>query len=581
MRREELAVEVYNNTPLFLAAGKVTIRDLQTREIPLVLTPAQALMDKMIAEQRAKGMPGRLRMLKARRVSGSVGACLLAWKYLAFNDGANGICVSYEAPALHTLYNYFQQFRESYDGASTGMRQLAIKKPTTMDEKITWEGDGWCDFRSAGNRNAAPGRGASYRVLIQDEKAFWPESNAAELSAALLNTVPEDPDTLIIDVSTAHGIGGAFYEDWMALSDPYTRGDWRGLFFAWHMHPAYRRRVEDPAKFQASLTDIEHTEQRQYGLSLEQLNWRRWAIREKCRRDPRIFKQEYPGNPEEAFLVQGKSRFDQTLISLYIPAKDAPRGRLERVRRGTHEVPTFIPRRDGEGPLTIYRPPSKSADPHYVIGIDVAEGIEATPGGASTDRDFSVACVLDSRTGEQCAVWADRVPPAAFAQQVYDLAWLYHWAFLCPEANGPGAALIYELRREELNYPAMLIYSRERTPDSLEPKTTQELGFKTTSVTRPVLISAVDSAIIARSIEIYDQETLNELRRFVYHDGREEAMVGYHDDRVFALGTAIMGLQQAAMVFAHLERRRRKNAASHQRAEHETEYVREWGGYFE
>ena len=42
--------------------------------------------------------------------------------------------------------------------------------------------------------------------------------------------------------------------------------------------------------------------------------WRRWCIRNNCQGDEEIFKQEYPSNPQEAFLVSGSSVFNKEII---------------------------------------------------------------------------------------------------------------------------------------------------------------------------------------------------------------------------------------------------------------------------
>src|SRR6185312_1228994 len=45
------------------------------------------------------------------------------------------------------------------------------------------------------------------------------------------------------------------------------------------------------------------------GVTLEQLNWRRWAISNRCQGDLRLFQQEYPSNLEESFLSTNRQIF--------------------------------------------------------------------------------------------------------------------------------------------------------------------------------------------------------------------------------------------------------------------------------
>jgi hypothetical protein len=46
-----------------------------------------------------------------------------------------------------------------------------------------------------------------------------------------------------------------------------------------------------------------------YGLNDDQLAWRRWTIDNKCRGSLDKFRQEYPSNDVEAFLMSGRPAF--------------------------------------------------------------------------------------------------------------------------------------------------------------------------------------------------------------------------------------------------------------------------------
>ncbi len=60
----------------------------------------------------------------------------------------------------------------------------------------------------------------------------------------------------------------------------------------------------------------ELAERAKYSLTLEQLYWRRWAIDSKCEGSADLFRQEYPGCPEEAFLGSGRPRFSHEALGL-------------------------------------------------------------------------------------------------------------------------------------------------------------------------------------------------------------------------------------------------------------------------
>ena len=62
------------------------------------------------------------------------------------------------------------------------------------------------------------------------------------------------------------------------------------------------------------LTEKEKELQQIYGVTLEQLTWRRWCIQNNCAGDETQFIQEYPINPQEAFLSTGTCPFDKQQI---------------------------------------------------------------------------------------------------------------------------------------------------------------------------------------------------------------------------------------------------------------------------
>lgn len=564
------SIRAFNNVDAFCETSGITIRDQRGLTVPLRQTPAQKALSDLIAARRAKGVPPWIVYLKPRRVHVSVGACLHGFRQLSFLEGQHGACLSYRDDATRELYDYFDQFEKSYSPDVIGIRQLKVNS-RRENEVIKWEGGGSCRFLTAGT-NTPPGRGSSFRFLLLDEYAF--SLKAERLMTALLQCVPDDPDTMILKVSTANGAAGAFYEDWQRIADPARAGQWCGFFFAWWQFPNYQRALEmDPQAFERSLIDFEHAERQKYNLTLEQLNWRRWAIVNKCEGDEQRFLQEYPGCAEEAFLTSGRPRFDQKRVALFIPQRDVSTYNLVRERVATADRIVAVPRLDGLGPLKIFRHPKP--EHCYVIGADSVEGQDAGADAGRSDPDYMALQVLDQSTGEQAAVWRDRSTPTEGGRILFDLAWFYNWAFLNPEANNTGLALIAELLH--LGYPQSLIYHRQRTPDNREPKTTSELGYKTLSNTRPILLHRIDRALLERSVHIYDPVTIAEFRTFIFHkDGKQAAAPGYHDDTIMALALGLVAYEQAAMANEQREQRRKR-----QLDPRNTRQGRRYGGFAE
>ena len=64
-------------------------------------------------------------------------------------------------------------------------------------------------------------------------------------------------------------------------------------------------------------------------------------------------------------------------------------------------------------------------------------------------------------------------------------------------------------------------------------------GFSTTSKTRPLIISTLDTYMNDKDILIRSQRLIDELFTFIWNGGRAEAMKGYNDDLVMALGIGL------------------------------------------
>ena len=199
------------------------------------------------------------------------------------------------------------------------------------------------------------------------------------------------------------------------------------------------------------------------------------------------------------------------------------------------------------GPIRIYKFP-EPGNP-YVIGCDTAGGTDSV----SDDRDYFVGQVLDNVTGEQAAVYrCCDTDEDQFARQMYCLGLYYNNALLGIEANFSSFPN-KELAR--LRYPNL--YVRE-TEDNYTGAFQSAFGFKTTAVTRPVILSELIRAVREGPELLNDRDTILEMLSFVRSAGdryRPQAEPGAHDDCVMALA------------IAHYLRPRQTMAAGRRRAE--------------
>lgn len=505
--------------------------------MPLRLTPGQLKLHAAIEKQRALKQPVRGVILKARQVHLSVGCAAEIFRHVAVLPGQRAFVVAHIHAAAQQIWGYYDQFVDAYrehPDAEPRMRRVTRRH---QDELHDFDGGGF--VRVATAENVRIGRAFSLRYLQLDEYAYW--RDAESVMTGLMQCVPPDPDTMVLVPSTANGMGGPFYELWKAASDPAQDNGWFASFVAWWEHPKYALPVQgDRRRFEDSLTREELDLRGRYNLTAEQLTWRRWCITTNCEGSVERFHQEYPGCPEEAFLVSGRPRFCLVSLGRMPIIRDPISGSLEQVTVGTRTQIQFVAREDGRGELRVWKRPV--AGHRYVIGADCAEGIDAAGEAIGrSDTDYSVAEVADADTGETVAVLRARLEPSIFGGYLADLGRWFNWAYLVPEANGPGIAVIEELLRQQ--YPLYLLYARKRTPDDTRGASLQEIGWKTTQVTKPQLVSALDRAIREQSIIIRDAVTLAECRSFVIDSrGRTQAQEGCHDDCVIALALAVVGM---------------------------------------
>lgn len=525
------AIEYVADTPR-RAAECLTIRNKAGKTVPLVYSPAQKKLSALWRKMEMQNRPVRIIALKPRQVHMSVGVAAEMFLRIPFFAGQQGVVMANDDDTSGVLFDYYKQFQESYKFSPLALgNDLLPGLLKDTDRHFRWANDSAIECRTAGA--TAGGRGRSRRFLHLSEYGFWPD--AEKVMRGIMASLPEDPGTAAIIESTANGLGGSFWERWQQAVAGVS--GWEPLFFAWWEHPEYSRALDVSAsQFQNSLNDDEINIWRQYGLTLEQLYWRRDAIKSKFGGSLDGFKQEYPSNPEEAFLMSGRPRFNIQSIARQQVIREPMQGKLRTTMVGTRERVMFEP--DAAGELQIFKMPADNK--RYVIGADPAKGKDQEKG--KSDPDYSVATVMDIDTGEQVASLRERLTPFFFAEYLKVLGRFYNLAYLVPEANELG--FIEALLSNEPAYPPGRFFERKPDPDNLRPPTAHEIGWYESVTTRPMLISVLESALLDGSIHVRKANTVSELMSFVVKpNGRAEHQQGCHDDEVFALGLAVMGIQ--------------------------------------
>jgi hypothetical protein len=522
------------------AKESLRIRAKSGAMVPFELQPAQTKLNKAILKQRNAGLPVRICYLKAGQVMVSAGTAAQNFHAVPFMPGRHCLALADSAAHADLVFNYYKGFQDHYVPFTGGVPGAQVTLPELVndrDETLKWANDSFIQI--ATGRNVHVGRAHPWQFVQVSEFGF--QEGGATLMDGLMQRVPNSPETMVIVESTGFGEGGPFYELCQRAQDPQRAGGWLFVFFGWQEHPEYQMPVPggDRGAFQRDLDRGELAVMQQYGLSLEQMAWRRWAILNNCEGHVSTFQQEFPSNPRECFQSSNRTYLDLGALERCVRVEEPMRGELDIHQVGPERRVQFL-QKDG-GTLAIYRIPKKGG--RYVIGADSAQGKdpEAKKGGRS-DPDYASADVTDADTGEQVAKYNERVTESHFGRIIYALGWYYNWAYVVPETVGAGRAFLQALLA--LEYPTDRIYRKQRPAGDMRPVTFNELGYDTNTVTRPQLLSALDVALLEGSITIHDAGTAMQCRTLVRDaDGHVAAKLGTHDDDVFSKALGVIGLR--------------------------------------
>jgi hypothetical protein len=528
------------------------IRERIGSTVPFECWPSQIKLNGAIKRQRARRRPVRQVVLKTRRSGFTMGSCSEMFQDVPFFPGRRGLVIAdHYDPAGLEAFDYLVQFQMGYvpfgpfPGAKIALPKLLKPEPHRLVSpvpkgatlELLWDNGSAIDVMSAEGGNV--GRGGGRHWILGDEAAFW---RSAEVTlTAVLNMVPDLPETDVILQSTANGLGGEFYELCQKAQDPASGSGFEFLFFGWLEHPLYRLAFEHAADevHLADHLDREEGELHELrGATLQQLHWRRRKIATECRGHIELFHQEYPTTPDEAFLSSGRPALTiSTLVRMPV-WKDPLVGELQEVEEFPHKRLQFVPREHGA--LIVGKKPE--AGKSYALAADPAKGIDVSEGKRGTDPDWAVSGVFDLDTGEQVAMLRERIRPVPFAEYIALLGRLYNWAFLIPESNDAG--FIDALLRTK--YPLERIYTTRRDPTDRRSIQPQEIGFYTDATTRPWLVSALDDDMRTLAIIIRSPIAQQECRTFVIKpNGKAEHQVGCHDDCVIMCGLFSVGRRVA------------------------------------
>jgi hypothetical protein len=214
---------------------------------------------------------------------------------------------------------------------------------------------------------------------------------------------------------------------------------------------------------------------------------------------------------------------------------------LNWIEQNTIEEP--IERRGMDGNLWIWEPPDYSKS--YAVVADVARG---------DGSDFSAFHIIDIETVTQVAEYKGQIDTRDYGNLLVGIATEYNDALLVIEnanigwdvvqtAIERGYRNLYYSPTSDVALTNVEMYlNRFDTGNGMVP------GFTTSLKTRPLAISKMISYITERSCIIKSKRTLEELRTFIWKNGKAQAMSSYNDDLTMALSIALF-LRDTALRF--------------------------------
>lgn len=297
----------------FYASKYLHILDKGGGVVKFEFNKAQRYIHKQLEDQKRRTGKVRALILKARQEGASTYVAGRFYHRVTHRFGVNAYVLSH---AMDTTKKLFNMTRRYHDKAEPPFRQKTTA--ASANEFVFSILDSSYFVGTAGAK--ATGRGGTIHFFHGSEVAFWPDAESH--FAGVMQSIPTgklSAGTEVILESTANGPSGKFYD--LCMKAQKGEGEYILIFTPWYWQDEYRD--TPPAGW--SIDKSEHRDMLesaglQYDLDEEQLYWMGLKIDELG--SEWLFKQEYPGNVEEAFQTSG----DES----YIPSEVVEYARLDK-----------------------------------------------------------------------------------------------------------------------------------------------------------------------------------------------------------------------------------------------------------
>ncbi len=533
----------------------VQIRDKRTGKfVEFTLNRPQRKAVAVMEEQRRRGEPIRIVMLKARQWGGSTLIQMyMAWIQIIHRENWHSFICAHVKDTSATIRGMYSRMLANYPKDywpcetppqfSSYERSLNTRVISGRDCRVTL---GSCESQEAA-------RGNDIAMAHLSEVAFWRDTNQRspeDFIRSVCSGIPLEPLTVIALESTANGVGNYFHNEWLRAKEGVSA--YKPVFVPWYEIEMYRIELKDDEAKERVIRQMDDYEMHLWdvGCSLSQIAW--YHAKRMEMSSHRAMMAEYPTDDIEAFVNTGNDVFGSEAV--------------ERLRQGccnpliTGDIATPIAKAPRHADMSIYtdprgalkiweQPQPDNQDVSYVAVVDV--------GGRSDSSDYSVIAILktdrNTHTPEVVAQWRGHIDHDLLAEKALQLARYYCEALLVVESNtyeqdvSSGGQALYLLERINMEYPN--IY-RRRVRDAVRQNMESRIGFHTNASTKQLVITTLIAEVRDGTYIERDNEACNELLTYERRaNGSYGARKGYHDDILMTRAIGLYVIRADPWVF--------------------------------
>ena len=408
-------------------------------------------------------------------------------------------------------------------------------------------------YQIAGNKSRL-GQGKAITYLHGTETASW--GNEEGLASLIASLAEKNPERLYMFESTAQGFN-MFHDMYKTAKSAKTQ---RAIFCGWWRNEYYSVTADSniykvywDGKLSPEEKEWTKDIKKLYGVEINsrQMAWWRWKMLEGIK-DESLMYQEFPPTEDYAFVMTGTSFFSSSRCT--DAAKEAKKNLPDCYRYifgQSFQDTEVMKSTERLGTLRIWEEPNDSA--YYVIGADPAYGSSDW-----ADR-FCIQVFRVYANGlDQVAEFAtSEMNTYQFAWVIAHLAGAYKNSTLNLEVNGPGQAVINEIRTLRRMAASMGNSTGKDLMDVLGNMQNylwrrndnlggpgNSMGYLTTSSTKERMLAYYKDYFERGMMNVFSMDLLEEMKTIVRENGFIGAPGRAKDDRVIAAALACVAFAE-------------------------------------